>query len=63
MAQYRSRCVTLGQPVCAIRGEEKQYGTALDITDDGALLLQTESGNVKTVNSGEVSIRGMCGYL
>ncbi len=62
LRRYRNDCVTLGQDVVLIRGEEKRYGHALDIDDAGALLVRFSDGSTEAVNSGEVSVRGMYGY-
>lgn len=61
--QYRRSCITLGQDVALVRGDKKRYGKALDIDNDGALIVQFASGAVETVNSGEISVRGMYGYV
>ena len=63
MRRYRSDCVTIGQSISLLRGDAVRHGTALDIDSDGALIVQFDGGAVETVNSGEVSIRGMYGYL
>ncbi len=60
---YRSRCVTLGKEVSVVRGEEIRRGKALDITPDGGLLVEFGPGEIREVSSGEVSIRGMYGYV
>ena len=60
---YRQHCVTLGQKVLVVRGEESAYGTALDLDQDGGLLVRFADGTEKVVSSGEVSIRGMYGYV
>lgn len=61
---YRKDCITIGQEVSLLRiGEEIRYGKAIDMDDDGALLVQFTDGHTETVNSGEVSVRGMYGYL
>ena len=60
---YRMDCMTVGQKILLVRGEEKRYGTALDITDDGGLAVRFEDGSVETVQSGEVSVRGLYGYV
>ena len=62
LSLYRQDCVTLGQDVCVVKGEEKRYGRALDIDEEGALVVRFEDGSVCTVNSGEVSVRGMYNY-
>ncbi len=63
MAHYRSRCITLGQEISVVRGKDISHGTALAIDDDGGLEVRFTDGTTKTVASGEVSIRGMYGYL
>ena len=63
MDTYRADCVTLGQDVVVLRGESRRYGTALDLDADGGLLVRFMDGQTQIVSSGEVSIRGMYGYL
>lgn len=63
LRRYREDCVTLGQKVVLVRGEEKRYGKALEIDENGALIVEFDHGNREIVNSGEVSIRGMYGYV
>ncbi len=63
MEQYRKDCITTGQEVLVVRGEEKHYAKAISVADDGSLLVQYADGTEATVSSGEVSIRGMYGYV
>lgn len=63
LLRYRENCVTLGQDVVLVRGDEKRYGKALDIDSEGALIVEFSPGCRETVNSGEVSVRGMYGYV
>lgn len=61
---YRSSCVTLGMEVSLVRADGNvRHGKALDIDDTGALIVEFDSGLQEIVNSGEVSVRGMYGYL
>ena len=60
---YRENCITLGTEISLVRGSEVRHGRALDIDGDGALLVEFSPGTVETVSSGEVSIRGMYGYV
>lgn len=60
---YRQDCVTIGQEISVVRGNSVRHGTALDVDDEGALVVRYEDGSLEAVNSGEVSIRGMYGYL
>lgn len=61
--RYRAGCVTVGQEICVVRGQEIRHGTALSVDKEGALVVRWPDGTVESVNSGEVSIRGMYGYL
>ena len=61
--QYRRDCITIGQAISILRCDDVQYGKALSVDDDGALVVSCSDGSVCTVNSGEVSIRGMYGYV
>lgn len=63
MASYKADCITLGQDVVLLRGDEKRYGKALDVDEDGGLVVTFENGICETVTSGEISVRGMYGYV
>ncbi len=62
LSEYRAACMTIGQAVSVQRGGQKRLGTALSIDEDAALVVRYEDGSVETVNSGEVSVRGLYGY-
>ena len=63
MKQYRADCMTLGKPVSILRGDEVRHAVALDIDGEGGLIVRYDSGETGTVTSGEVSVRGLYGYL
>ena len=63
MEDFRHRCVTIGQQISILRADDVSHGTALSVDDDGGLLVRLTDGTLTTVTSGEVSIRGMYGYL
>lgn len=63
LARYRQDCVTLGQEISVVQGDSLRHGKALDIDDAGALIVAYPDGTREAVNSGEVSIRGMYGYV
>lgn len=63
MQRYRENCITLGRDIVLLQAEERRYGTAIDIDSNGGLVVRFEGGSVETVNSGEVSVRGMYGYV
>ncbi|MBQ4641959.1 MAG: biotin--[Oscillospiraceae bacterium] len=60
---YRSRCMTVGQDVVLLQGESRAYGRALDLDANGGLIVRFADGQVRTVTSGEISVRGMYGYI
>lgn len=62
--RYRQDCITIGQDVSLLRvGEDVRHGRAVGMDDEGALLVTFTDGHTEAVNSGEVSVRGMYGYL
>ena len=63
MERYRSDCVTLGKEVSVHRFDEVRHGTAIGVDEDGGLTVRFCDGHVETVAAGEVSIRGMYGYV
>ena len=63
MTQYKENCITLGKEIQVIRPDSVRGGIALDIDDDGGLLVEYPNGSTQVVASGEVSIRGMYGYV
>lgn len=63
LERYRQNCVTLGQDVSLLRGEEVRHGHALTVDAEGALIVRFPDGHTEAVNSGEVSVRGMYGYV
>lgn len=62
MARYRNDCITLGKEVTVIRGDSSRNGTALTVNDEGALTVLFPDGHTESVDSGEVSVRGIFGY-
>jgi len=60
---YRRDCITLGQQISLLRADEVRHGKAIDLDSDGALVVLFPDGHTEAVNSGEVSVRGMYGYV
>jgi len=60
---YRAACVTLGRTVRVVRGDESFCARAEAVDDDGALWVTDDTGCRQKVFSGEVSVRGMYGYV
>ena len=63
MRQYRSDCITVGHDVSLVRGDEVRHGHAVGITDTGALVVRFADGHTEAINSGEISVRGLYGYV
>ncbi len=63
MEEYRKRCVTLGCEVRVIRVDSEYSAKALTVTEDGGLVVLLPDGTQKKVTSGEVSVRGLFGYV
>ena len=63
LERYRADCLTLGRPVRLLRagGEEAAEAEAVDETF--ALVVRHPDGRRETVSSGEVSVRGLLGYV
>lgn len=62
MNDYRQSCVTIGREVQVIFNKETVLGLAVDVDNEGRLTVQTENGIIH-VTSGEVSVRGIYGYI
>lgn len=60
--EYRNNCITLNRQVQVIYKNEAILGTAVDVDNSGNLIVETDKGKI-TVSSGEVSVRGIYGYI
>lgn len=63
LARYEADCITLRQRVQLLQGGEVQPAYALGIAPDGGLRVRMDDGSERTVGSGEVSVRGLYGYV
>ena len=55
--RYKQRSVVLGREITVIRAGESVRAAALDICDDGSLLVRYEDGFTAKLCGGEISIR------
>ncbi len=60
--EYNQKLINKGREVLVLEPENEYQGKALGINSEGELLVETEEG-VKTVFAGEVSVRGIYGYV
>lgn len=59
---YRSDCVTIGKDVMVHSPAGNFQGRAVDVDGDGALVVRYIDGTMHSIQSGEVSVRGLYGY-
>ena len=63
LSAYKKDCVTIGKEVLLQNSNGIRQATALDIDPNGGLIVKFVDGSVETVCAGEVSVRGICGYV
>ena len=63
LAEYRRDCVNLGKTVQLLSPAGRETVTAVGIDSEFGLVVRCPDGTEKTVRSGEVSVRGMYGYV
>lgn len=63
METYRAHCITLQKEVLLLQDQIQTPAKALDVDADGGLIVQLADGTKQTVSTGEVSVRGLWGYL
>ncbi len=59
---YKAHCITLGKQVRIIKNGAEQVAFVEDIAENGHLVCHDESDSFE-VSSGEVSVRGLLGYI
>lgn len=60
--EYKQNCVTLGREVNVIYQKERIRGKAVDINNDGSLTVEANN-EIINVTYGDVSVRGIYGYV
>lgn len=63
IARYTADCITVGREIKVVCGDSVRHAKADGIGENGELLVTYENGEKSTVSSGEVSVRGMYGYI
>lgn len=62
--EYRRRCVTTGHEVALVGPDgSREPALAQEVDDDFALVCRLPDGSTRTVTAGEVSVRGLLGYV
>ena len=60
---YRADCVHLGRQIWLYGPNGREKATALDVDEAFGLVVKGENGTVRTVRTGEISVRGLFGYI
>ena len=60
---YFDRLINSGRKVRVLDPKGEYEGTCRGISERGELLVEVEDGKIVKVNSGEVSVRGVYGYV
>ena len=55
--------ILLGKKIRIINTDRQNLVTAVDLTDQGELLVKNENGEIEKIISGEISVRGVNGYV
>jgi len=63
LPRYEAQCITLHQDVQLLQGSSVTPAYALGIAADGGLRVRLADGSERIVGSGEVSVRGLYGYV
>ena len=63
LEKYRADCITIGRQVQVITPISRREGFAVAVDDGFDLLVQFPDGTEEAFSSGEVSVRGMYGYV
>ena len=61
--RYRCDCVTLGKEVQLLWQDVREKVFALDVDGQFGLVVRREDGKTDTIRTGEVSVRGLYGYV
>lgn len=62
LEHYRRHCITLGARIQA-SGGTTLTGTAVDINEDGELIVRDDAEKLHVLRVGDVSVRGVMGYV
>lgn len=59
ITEYKKRSITLNKNIQYTSAGISLNGKAIDINNDGSLIVEHDDGSIKILNSGEVTIRGI----
>ncbi len=58
ISEYKARSVVLGKEIDVIQGTSSEKAVAVDIDQNGGLIVKKQNGAITSLHSGEISIRG-----
>ena len=59
LRDYKKYSMVLGHKIRVHQQNQWSFARAIDISDNGGLIIETEAGELETLNSGEITIRKM----
>ncbi|MBR7150048.1 MAG: biotin--[Oscillospiraceae bacterium] len=63
LARYRRDCLTIGAEVQLLWQDTSERVQALDVDESFGLVVRRGDGSIDTIRTGEVSVRGLYGYV
>ncbi|MBQ5799355.1 MAG: biotin--[Oscillospiraceae bacterium] len=63
LARYRRDCLTIGAEVQLLWQDTRERVQALDVDESFGLVVRRGDGSIDTIRTGEVSVRGLYGYV
>jgi BirA family biotin operon repressor/biotin-[acetyl-CoA-carboxylase] ligase len=60
---YKKNCVTLGKEIKIVKDKQEIICKAIDIYDNGNLMVEYSDNSIEEITSGEVSVRGINNYV
>ena len=63
LAKYRADCLTTGRQVQLVTPNSRREAFAVEIDDQFRLVVELPDGHREALSAGEVSVRGMYGYI
>ena len=62
ISDYEKLCININRKVTFVKDGEETSGIAVNVAENGELVIKKEDGTTLNINSGEVSVRGIYGY-
>lgn len=63
LERYNQLCVNNGMALRVQKGADMIYGRGVKVDQEGVLWIETQEGELQAIHAGEVSVRGLYGYV